>query len=105
MSVASRRLLPMALATALAAARYHLRGAAGLFLRRPLPGTWSQPLRGGDVRKGAGDRGGAARYLQPGEDVLQVDAHGAFGHAELAGDLGVGAPGGNQAQQLPLPGG
>jgi len=34
-----------------------------------------------------------------------VLAHGFLGHAEPAGALGIGVPGGDQAQQLPLPGG
>jgi hypothetical protein len=55
-------------------------------------------------RERAGDRGGAAWHLQPGVDVLQVDAHGSLRYTELPGDLAVGVPGGDQAQQFPLPG-
>jgi hypothetical protein len=57
------------------------------------------------VGEGAGDGGGAAGHAQPFVDVLQVGAHGSLGNAQAAGDLGVGVPGGHQAQQLPLPGG
>jgi hypothetical protein len=32
-----------------------------------------------------------------------MDAHGSFRHAKPAGDPAVGVPGGNQAEQLPLP--
>jgi hypothetical protein len=39
------------------------------------------------VRQGAGDRGCAARHVQPAADVLQVLADGAFGDAEPPGDL------------------
>jgi hypothetical protein len=35
----------------------------------------------------------------------RVGAHGGLGHAEAAGDLGVGVPGSDQLQQFPLPGG
>jgi hypothetical protein len=49
-----------------------------MFVRPPLPGMRYYPLRGGEVWERARDRGGAARYLQPGVDVLQVDAHGSF---------------------------
>ena len=38
-------------------------------------------------------------------DVFQVGAHGSLGYAQAAGDLGVGVPGGDQAQQVFLPGG
>lgn len=37
-----------------------------------------QLLPGCEVGERAGDCGGAARYLQPGVDVLQVDAHGSL---------------------------
>ena len=53
-----------------------------------------RPLRL-QVGEGAGNRGRAARHLQPAVDVLQVDAHGSFRHADAAGDLGVGVPGGD----------
>jgi hypothetical protein len=43
--------------------------------------------------------------MQPFVDVAEMDAYGSFRHAELVGDLGVGEPGGDQAQQFPLPGG
>jgi hypothetical protein len=35
-------------------------------------------LHGGEVWERPGDCGGAARYLQPGVDVLQVDVHGSL---------------------------
>ena len=63
---------------------------------------WRQYSHSGEVWECAGDRGGAARYLQPDVDVLQVDAHGSLGHAKPVGDLGVGVPGGGQAQHLAL---
>ena len=94
----------MALAVLAAALRY-LREAPGLFAGQPRPGMRFQLSRGGEVWECARDCGGAAGYLQPGVDVLQVDAHGSFRQAELAGDLGVGVPGGDQAQQFPLAGG
>ena len=56
------------------------------------------------VGEGAGDGGGAAGDVQPGVDVFQVGAHGSLGYAEAAGDLGVSVPGGEQAQQVPVPG-
>jgi hypothetical protein len=34
-----------------------------------------------------------------------VGAHGSLGYAKAAGDLGIGVPGGEQAQQVPVPGG
>ena len=43
--------------------------------------------------------------MQPAVYVLQVGAHGGLGHAEGAGNLGVGMPGSDQVQQFPLPGG
>ena len=43
--------------------------------------------------------------MQPGVDVFQVLAHGSLGHADPAGDLAVGVPGGDQVQQFPVPGG
>src|SRR5580693_2985994 len=57
--------------------------------------------RGG---KGLGDGGGAVGDAEPGEDVLQVFPHGGDRDDELAGDLGVAVPGGEQVQQFPLPG-
>jgi hypothetical protein len=57
------------------------------------------------VGEGTGDGGGAAGYLEPGVDVLQVLAHGFLGHVEPPGDLGVGVAGGDQAQQFPMAGG
>ena len=57
------------------------------------------------VGEGACDGGGAAGYLQPAVNVFQVGAHCSVGNAEPAGDLGVGVPGGQQAQHVPLPGG
>ena len=62
-------------------------------------------LLGNSVGEGAGDRGGAAGDLQFLVDVLQVGAHGSLGDAEPPGDLGVGVPGGQQAQQVILAGG
>ena len=38
-------------------------------------------------------------------DGFQVGAHGALRDAETAGDLGVSVPGGDQMQQVPVPGG
>ena len=55
--------------------------------------------------KCAGDRGSTAGDVQPGVDVFQVLAHSSLGQAQVAGDLGVGAPSGHQAQQFPLAGG
>ena len=55
------------------------------------------------VGEGAGDRGGAAGDTQRLVDVFQVGAHGSLGDAQPPGDLGVGVPGGQQAQQLVLP--
>jgi len=63
-----------------------------------------QLLPGCEVWERAGDGGGAAGHVQPGVDVLKVDAHGSLRHAEPPGDLGVGVPGGDQVQQFPLPG-
>lgn len=54
------------------------------------PRMLCQPLHRCKARERAHDRGGAARYLQPGVDVLQPDAHGTFRYAELAGGVGVG---------------
>jgi hypothetical protein len=45
------------------------------------------------------------KYIQLFVDVFQVGAHGSLGDAEAAGDLGVGVPGRQQAQQVVLPGG
>src|SRR4029077_1856289 len=55
------------------------------------------------VGEGPGDCGSAVGDVQPGVDVLQVGAYGAFGQAEAAGDLGVSVPGRNQLQQVPVP--
>ena len=60
-------------------------------------------LHGGEVWERVGDRGRAARDLQPAVDVLQVDAHGSFRHTESTRDLGIGVPGGDLVQQFPLP--
>ena len=57
------------------------------------------------VGEGAGDGGGPAGDLQQAIDVFQVGAHGCLGDAQAAGDLGVGVPGGDQVQQVPVPGG
>src|SRR6266487_1538377 len=57
------------------------------------------------VEKGAGDGGGAVGDMQSAVDVFQVGAHGSLGDDEKAGDLGVGVPGGEQVQQVLLPGG
>ena len=43
--------------------------------------------------------------MQPGVDGFQVGAHGALRDAETAGDLGVSVPGGDQVEQVPVPGG
>jgi hypothetical protein len=76
------------------------------FLRRvPRVRRGEAVLLGNPVREGAGDRGGAAGDLQPFVDVFQVGAHGSLGDAQPAGDLGVGVAGGQQAQQVLLPGG
>jgi hypothetical protein len=55
--------------------------------------------------EGAGDGSGAAGDVQPAVDVFQVSPDGAFGQAEPPRDLGVGMPGGEQVEQLPVPGG
>src|SRR5580693_1802805 len=60
---------------------------------------------GRPCREGAGDGGGAAGNMQSFIDVFEVGAYGSLSHAQAAADLGVGVPGGQQAQQLPLPGG
>src|SRR5690242_2453304 len=57
------------------------------------------------LREGAGDRGGAAGHAQAAVDVLQVLADRALGDAEPPADLDVGVPGGDQPEQVPLPGG
>src|ERR1700678_1396297 len=61
-------------------------------------------LSGCPVGESAGDGGGPAGDLQQAVDVFQVGAHGSLGYAQAAGDLGVGVPGGDQVQQLLLPG-
>src|SRR6185437_2683474 len=76
-----------------------------LSCRCHVPELLCRRLHGCDVWESTGDCGRAAGHLQPAVDVLQVDAHGSFRYAEPAGDLAVGVPGGDQAQQLPLPGG
>lgn len=55
------------------------------------------------VGEGAQDRGGAAGDLQPAVDVLQVGAHGALRQVQAPGDLGIGVPARDQAQQVRLP--
>jgi hypothetical protein len=52
------------------------------------------------VGEGTGDSGGATADAQLLVDVLQVGAHGSLRYTQVAGDLGVGAPGGHQAQQV-----
>jgi hypothetical protein len=59
---------------------------------------------GNPVGQDAGDGSGAAGYLEPFVDIFQVGTHGSLGYAEAAGDLGVGVPGGQQVQQIFLPG-
>ena len=60
-------------------------------------------MLGHPVLEGAGDGGGAAGYLQPGVDILQVLAYGSFGDAEPSADLGIGVAVGDQVQQVPVP--
>src|SRR5262249_47867758 len=67
--------------------------------RRPKPGIGGCQA----VGEGAGDGGGPAGDLQQAVDVFQVGAHGCLGDAQAAGDLGVGVPGGDQVQQVPVP--
>jgi hypothetical protein len=54
------------------------------------------------VWEATGNGGGAAGHVQPGVDVFQVLAHSSFRHAEPAGDLGVGVPGGMPGWQIAL---
>jgi hypothetical protein len=60
-------------------------------------------LEGRVVGERADDSCGAAGDMQPVVDVFQVLAHSSLGQAQLAGDLGVGPPGGDEEQQFPLP--
>jgi hypothetical protein len=67
---------------------------------------FGQPRHAGlrnPVREDAGHGGGSAGDVQPGVDGFQVCAHSSLGYAQAAGDLGVGVPGGEQAQQFPVP--
>jgi|RhiMetdeSRZDD1v2_1073273.scaffolds.fasta_scaffold1217049_1 hypothetical protein len=80
---------------------YPVRDRLGAATRAPAPKPQSA-LR--PLGEGAGDCGCAARYLEPFVDVLQVGAHGSLGYAEPTSDLGIRVPGGDQAQQLPMPG-
>jgi hypothetical protein len=60
---------------------------------------FGQPRHAGlrnPVREGAGHGGGSAGDVQSGVDGFQVGAHSSLGYAQAAGDLGVGAPGGEQ---------
>ena len=83
--------------------RYVLGEAARPGARWPGPGIWG--CQATPVGEGAGDGGGTAGDLQQAVDVFQVRAHGCLGYAQAAGDLGIGVPGGDQAQQVPVPGG
>jgi hypothetical protein len=56
------------------------------------------------VAEGAGRGLRSARHLEAAVQVLQVGADRALGQAEPPGDLAVGVAGGEQAQQLPVPG-
>ena len=53
--------------------------------------------------KGTGDGGRAAGHLKSCVDVLQVLAHGAFGHVQPPCDLAVGETLSDEAQDLPVP--
>ena len=64
--------------------------------------AWLRLYRG-RIRERAGDRGGTAGDVQSQVDVLQVATYGSLGNAESAGDLSVGVPGGEPAQQVLLP--
>ena len=54
-------------------------------------------------RKRLSDGSGAIGDTEPREDVFHVLADRVFGDDELPGDLGVGATGGDETKQLPLP--
>ncbi len=99
-AVTALAVLARAGAAVMDAGQGHGRGS-----RDHIPARRVTKLAGRPVGEGAGDGRGAAGYLQPGVDVFQVLAHGSLGQGEPAGYLGVGVPGGQQMQQVPVPGG